>query len=482
MSTGYWFKGRRRCLVFLLIMFIVNVLIIPAGSWGSPPKTRAAVADPPIIYGVRPGNMAFTFDRTPTISALLAKGGADLNPASITITLDGENVTASAQLDFDPAVQKGRLAFTPDADLSYGEHDVAIAVSDVSGQNQQYSWFFVIDGQLSSQPHFYYGNLHSHTSYSDGQGIPAEAYEYAYNEWLDFLAVTDHSQYLEGDRYDPAGKEFTAQPGSEWSRTADMARAFNNTHKDFLALRGFEMTFPELGHINVLNTDKYVEAVSTMTTLEEFYAWLAKQPGAVAEFNHPGWPDTSFDNLAYSQHADRVINLIETGNGLIPHAYTRFEEYYYKALDKGWHVGAVNVQDNHAANWGDADNLTVVVADRLTTDEFFRALRERRIYSTESRSLQLTVKGNGHWMGSVLDISPGDPLNLEILAVDDINPIAGLSLITDGGHSIAVQEVNGTAAEWRPRVIPGAGAHWYVVKVTHENGKLGFSSPIFTNF
>jgi hypothetical protein len=26
------------------------------------------------------------------------------------------------------------------------------------------------------------------------------------------------------------------------------------------------------------------------------------------------------------------------------------EEYYYKALDNGWHVGAVNAQDNHGTN------------------------------------------------------------------------------------------------------------------------------------
>src|SRR5215470_17383292 len=40
----------------------------------------------------------------------------------------------------------------------------------------------------------FFGNLHSHTSYSDGSGTPAEAYNHARNvAHLDFLVITDHN-------------------------------------------------------------------------------------------------------------------------------------------------------------------------------------------------------------------------------------------------------------------------------------------------
>jgi predicted metal-dependent phosphoesterase TrpH len=40
----------------------------------------------------------------------------------------------------------------------------------------------------------YFGNLHSHTSYSDGSGTPSEAYKYARDTAkLDFLAITEHN-------------------------------------------------------------------------------------------------------------------------------------------------------------------------------------------------------------------------------------------------------------------------------------------------
>jgi hypothetical protein len=46
----------------------------------------------------------------------------------------------------------------------------------------------------------FFGNLHSHTSLSDGSGTPAEAYEHARDTaGLDFLALTEHNHAQAGD-------------------------------------------------------------------------------------------------------------------------------------------------------------------------------------------------------------------------------------------------------------------------------------------
>ncbi len=50
--------------------------------------------------------------------------------------------------------------------------------------------------QLAAQnaPTVFFGSLHSHTSLSDGQDTPAEAYAHARDvAGLDFLAITEHS-------------------------------------------------------------------------------------------------------------------------------------------------------------------------------------------------------------------------------------------------------------------------------------------------
>ncbi|MQL50951.1 hypothetical protein GFC01_01420 [Desulfofundulus thermobenzoicus] len=445
-------------------------------------EKQAVADDAPVVYNAHPANMAFTYNRKPVISASFEKGGADIDPLSVKIYLDNQDVTVNAAVYFDAVTQRGTVTYTPAQNLAFGEHDVKVSVTDAAYKTKEYAWYFVVDDGVAT-PHFYFGVPHSHTSFSDGQGTPADAYRHAFEKGLDFLVVTDHSNWLEGDQYLESTREFLAQPGSEWTRTNEMAEEFNRQHPGkFLALRGFEMTSGDWGHINVHNTDKYVEAKKTMTALSEFYQWLEKQPNAVAEFNHPNWPSDSFNNLAYVPEVDRIVNLIEVGNGSPPYSYTRAEEWYYRALDNGWHVGAVNAQDNHSWNWGDPDNLTVVVADQLTKDEFIEALRERRVYSTETRTLELTVKANGYWMGSVLDPQdlPDGRLNFAITASDDAQPIDKLELVTNGGKVIASQPGSGQASvTWNPSVTPGSGSHWYVVKVYHKTGKLGFSSPIF---
>src|SRR5262245_13012981 len=48
-------------------------------------------------------------------------------------------------------------------------------------------------GSATAQDKVFFGNLHSHTSYSDGLGMPGEAYDHARNAGLDFMALTEHN-------------------------------------------------------------------------------------------------------------------------------------------------------------------------------------------------------------------------------------------------------------------------------------------------
>jgi hypothetical protein len=42
----------------------------------------------------------------------------------------------------------------------------------------------------------YFGDLHSHTEYSDGEGTPDQAFEAAIAGGADFMAITDHHYLL----------------------------------------------------------------------------------------------------------------------------------------------------------------------------------------------------------------------------------------------------------------------------------------------
>jgi hypothetical protein len=121
------------------------------------------------------------------------------------------------------------------------------------------------------EPNIYFGNLHSHTKYSDGKGTPQDAFYWArYGAQVDFYAVTDHAEQV--DPY-------------EWWKTGQYANAANQDG-EFVAIRGFEWSHPWWGHITVWNTSSYTNAVIDYT-MADFYKWLDRNNG-IAQFNHPG--------------------------------------------------------------------------------------------------------------------------------------------------------------------------------------------------
>lgn len=448
----------------------------------------------PMVLAPKPGPFTSTFERTPLISVKLEKSSlteAEIDYNSLELYVNGVKIT--------PVINQAAntVSYQVPENLAYGQHDVRIVVPDTEGRVKDYSWFFTVARETFNY-NFYFGVPHSHTAYSDGTLTPTHAYEHARGNRLDFLIVTDHSNWFDGVRegnfeFDAARNEYgealnpLTGDKSFWWKTRLEAEAINAKYNNFLALRGFEMTSSLWGHMNAINTHTYVEAKKQMVPLRDYYEWIvdvSTRPGANVfnVFNHPNWPADSFANLAYVPRLDRFINGIEVANGAPPYSYSRAEGHYWRALDNGWRLGAMNAQDNHAANWGDSDQLTVVIAESLETDTFIDAMNARRMYSTETRSLRLTVLANGHWMGSVLDVTAGDQLSFDILAEDSIVKIERLQLITNGGWVMEEKVFPGGThvAEWEPVITAQGGAQWFVVKVIHTDGSWGHASPIYT--
>jgi len=58
-------------------------------------------------------------------------------------------------------------------------------------------------GTPGPEDNVFFGNLHSHTSFSDGSGTPAQAYKRARDvAKLDFLAITEHNHSKAEDGID----------------------------------------------------------------------------------------------------------------------------------------------------------------------------------------------------------------------------------------------------------------------------------------
>jgi len=316
--------------------------------------------------------------------------------------------------------------------------------------------------QLPSGMRAYFGCLHSHSTYSDGSGPPRYAYAVGRANGLHFLAVTDHDYYL-SDAW--------------WADTLTQAKAAT-VDGGFVALRGFEWTGREIGHISIFETEGYASRDDpNYDSLGEIYAWLAAQLGAIAQFNHP-FAESDFDDFAYDAAADVAIVLQEIGNGS-GEGYFTFEGAYLQSLSAGWHVGAANNGDTETPDWGaDTPHRTGVVAPALTKGDILEALRARRTFATEDANLALALRAGEAWMGST--IPEAEAINFVVEIMDPDGEDVTLELF-DRGIVVASTTLTGAAAHTWTVEVPGAPGHFYFVRATQGDGDLAYTSPIWTS-
>lgn len=325
----------------------------------------------------------------------------------------------------------------------------------------------------------YFGQLHAHTNLSDGTGSVEEAFDYASKvENLDFFAVTDHS-----DSFDNADAGEIAKDGAGISTgwAAGKQAAASVTNEDFVGLFGFEMTWPEdkkLGHISTFNTPGWqtrdqADFENVPTALEHYYKALTTVPGSVSQFNHPDIIHGDFERFDhYSPEYDEAISLLEIAgeDGAVDC------EYYHLALDKGWHVAPTNNQNNHNGQWGDASRArTVILAETLTEEALYDAMKDRRVYATQDSDLTVYYTLNGAVMGSILPKS--EEAEITVFLSDPTDEAIGNVEVVADGRTVLTEQV-GTPAQMLELSVSG-GYSYYYLRVTQPDGDVAVTAPVW---
>lgn len=332
--------------------------------------------------------------------------------------------------------------------------------------------FLTVCGRVPAQQGelgFYFGYLHSHTSYSDGALTPEEAYAYARDvAGLDFLGITEHGYYM-------------VENPHHWEELVETAKRFTEPGR-FVAFRGTEWTHGA-GHISVIDAPEPCSR-DAQVGFDDLVAWMEGK-GAVAGFNHPGWNEQgNWNDFEYSLAGNRTISLLEVGSG--PYARnTLYERSYIRALDRGWRVGAINSQDNHRADWGTAaDTRTGVVARALTHESLMEALRALRTYSTEDKNVLVRFTGNGKWMGETLPLGKVE-FEIDVRDPDPGDAVERAEVRSNRGLVLTTFEASGDeGCMERPfrrafTVAPAQGYTWYYLRVEQADGDVVVTSPIW---
>jgi len=311
----------------------------------------------------------------------------------------------------------------------------------------------------------YYGNLHAHTSYSDGSLYPEDAYKHAKN-YVDVQAITDHAYY------------FTQLiEGKEKPVLTKLAAEKATIPEKFVALQGFEWT-SGIGHINVYETTDWISR-NMDSSIEGFYKWLIEHK-KLGQFNHPINTFGTFNDFEYFPEADLYMNLIEVGNGNWALGDVISEEMfgnYFVALNKGWHLGATVGQDNHKPNWGSANEArTGIIADNLTYEDIMDALWKRHTFGSEDKNVKIDFSYDDYIMGDIVNSIPSTAtLYFEY---EDSDILSYFALISQSG----------TVVEFRPNLskystnieitIPD-GYEWYFIYAKQQDANEIVTSPIW---
>ena len=455
-------------------------------------KAEIDVVDAPSIANPLPAERSETGDnKRPTIGATIINAG---NEPAIELTVNEKAVKAT--------YENGKVSYTPDEDMADGRVNVQLTVTRKDGKSATLNWYFIVG---KAQYQLYFGQLHSHTQYSDGSGTLDSALDYVKNlpesANVQFVAFTDHSNYFdttsaanpEGALYDTSLA--TAYSQQRWKEYKDKIADFNNAQTGVIAIGGFEMTWSGgPGHINTFNTPGIVSRNnSTLNNktndagIKAYYELLSRPEGSssISQLNHPGTTFGTFSDFAYWDGViDSRIYMVEVGNGegqIGAGGYFPSYEYYIMALDKGWHVAPTNNQDNHKGKWGNAnDARDVIITDNFTEEGIYEAIRERRMYATEDKNLELGYTVNGSMMGSILSEVPS-ALDFEVSVSDPdkTDSIAKVEIIANSGRVVHTWSSAAELASGTLSLTLDPNYSYYFVRVTEADGDLAVTSPVW---
>lgn len=325
----------------------------------------------------------------------------------------------------------------------------------------------------------YFGLLHSHTALSGGEGTVAEAYAYARDTaGLDFLAVTDTSHCFD-DHLNAAIDKDAAAHSKAWAE--GVAAAGAATGSDFAAVFGYEMSWPEgrhLGHVITFNTPGFQSSlqepfVEGSGALEEYYKALTEVPDSVSILCHPGGHYGNFQSFGnYKAAYDGRIHLLEVTDEM-----GADWSQYDQALDAGWHVAPSASQNNHYGDWGTVNgDRTVILAEQLTRESLFEAIRSHRVYATQDPDLHLYYTLNGEPMGSVLS-SVGDP-EIHVTVYDPTDSAVGtVEVIGEDGQVLVSRSVAGSCDDLTLSV--SGRYRYYYLRITQSDGDIAVTAPVW---
>jgi hypothetical protein len=283
--------------------------------------------------------------------------------------------------------------------------------------------------------HYYFGNLHAHTAFSDGNkdsvssGIarPDASYSYAkLSNDFDFLGISEHNHY--SANHNPGFKQPRYQVGLNMADAA-------NEEGNFLALFGMEygVSSQYNGHVIVYGFNQLIgwensapgitgnnyDIFNSKSDYDGLFKKVKNNPTTFCYLAHPSFDDftgvgtyaTALANAPYNAAYDSAIVGMPLRSGLATSTLSSYDDYsqghyfnyYKKMLYQGYHLGIGYDHDNHYSNFGRSNGgRLVVLAPSLTRASLYAAMKQMHFYGSDDSNAKIEFRMNGNIMGSII--------------------------------------------------------------------------------
>jgi hypothetical protein len=343
---------------------------------------------------------------------------------------------------------------------------------------------------------YYFGNIHSHSSYSDGNKdaasgykLPADNYSFAKKSYnFHFLGISEHN-------HAEAGMEL-----SNYKKGLTEALAANKDG-EFVCMYGMEYgVISNGGHVVVYGIDSLVgweannySIYSPKSDYSFLWKIIAERPNAFATLAHPETGDyNKLSTSVYNDTADAAIcgSAVRSGSAFsvttdytdAPPA-TTYTGYFRRMLAAGYKLGPTIDHDNHYATFGrTAQSRTVVLAQALQRDSITAAYKAMRFYASDDWNTRVAFTVNAYPLGSVIQTAVNPSINVSVTDPDNEN-VTSIRLYFGVPGSKRLSTVlasvsNTSSLSYLHNVIAGSSFYYYA-EITQEDGDKIWTSPIW---
>ena len=312
---------------------------------------------------------------------------------------------------------------------------------------------------------FYKGNLHSHTTHSDGKLSCREAAQLYREHGYSFLCFSEHDFYT--DMRDELDREdFIILPGLEasavlWEETGNRRQKVHHIH----GILGTEAMQKAAGEKAFRGSERvpaweYRGRWDGAAVAQEITDYVRSR-GCIAMYNHPLWSRVEPEEYEHTQGlwGIEVFNyntVNESGNGYDPASWDRM-------LHRGVRIWGTATDDNH--NEGlfpdDCGGWIMVKAEVLSHEAILQGMLQGRFYGSSGPELYRWEIKNGV---AAVECSPA--ARIDFIVGNHVGD--GKTVLAPEGRTVVYAE------------YPLKGDEIFIrVQCTDQAGRAAWSNPFF---